>query len=237
MTLGMLTIVASTVLLMISASHSTVKLFAARAASMGAYTVLFIYTPEVVTPSQDQSNLPWGDKSFASCALSKFAISEATCVQVYPTRIRSFGLGLNNSMSRWGAILAPLLSVDLAQSGHLRLAEGVIAGICLLAALCTCLLPYETSGRDLQVCSHPPEAQAGLHKRRLPAEWVMLCRWKERNLGEAPIAVKVLCAIPLLYDTLGSTASEGPSFVGAEEPESRLLVEEHSYPNSSSRIQ
>ena len=60
-------------------------------------------------------------------------------------------------MSRLGAILAPPLAVDLGQSGHLRLAEGVIAGICLIAALCTCLLPYETAGRDLQACFSWPD--------------------------------------------------------------------------------
>lgn len=47
MTLGMLTIAASTGTLILSTAHSTVKLFVARAASMGAFTVLFIYTPEV----------------------------------------------------------------------------------------------------------------------------------------------------------------------------------------------
>ena len=70
---------------------------------------------------------------------------------MYPTRVRSFALGLNNSMSRLGAIIAPFLSVDLGQGGHLQLAEGAITGCCLVAAVCTCVLPYETSGMNLQV--------------------------------------------------------------------------------------
>ena len=70
---------------------------------------------------------------------------------MYPTRVRSFALGLNNSMSRLGAIIAPFLSVDLGQGGHLQLAEGAITGCCLVAAICTCVLPYETSGMNLQV--------------------------------------------------------------------------------------
>lgn len=48
MLLAMITITVSTVSLMISEAHSLVKLFAARAASMGGFTTLFIVTPEVI---------------------------------------------------------------------------------------------------------------------------------------------------------------------------------------------
>lgn len=74
-------------------------------------------------------------------------------LQVYPTRVRSFALGLNNSMSRVGAILAPSLSVDLGHDGHLPLAEAIITAFCLTAAAATCLLPFETAGKTLQVQS------------------------------------------------------------------------------------
>lgn len=70
---------------------------------------------------------------------------------MYPTRVRSFALGLNNSMSRVGAILAPAVAVDLGKGGHLVAAEGVIMGLCLAAAACILLLPVETAGRVLQV--------------------------------------------------------------------------------------
>lgn len=54
MLLAMAIIIVGTVSLMISRTHSLVKLFAARAASMGGYTVLFIVTPEVSFTSQCQ---------------------------------------------------------------------------------------------------------------------------------------------------------------------------------------
>ena len=72
---------------------------------------------------------------------------------MYPTRVRSFALGLNNSMSRVGAIVSPFVSVGLTKSGHLRAAEGVIAGFCLVAAVCICLLPREKASRSLEVSS------------------------------------------------------------------------------------
>lgn len=73
--------------------------------------------------------------------------------QVYPTKVRSFALGCNNALSRFGAILAPYLAVDLAQRGSMgaALTEGIIAGMCLIAAACVFALPLETSGQPLQV--------------------------------------------------------------------------------------
>lgn len=47
--------------------------------------------------------------------------------------------------------MAPFLSVDLAQRGHADVAEGIIAGMCLLAAACAFALPLETSGQPLLV--------------------------------------------------------------------------------------
>lgn len=74
------------------------------------------------------------------------------CMQMYPTRVRSFALGLNNSMSRVGAIVSPFVSVNMIKSGHLRGAEGVIAGFCIAAAFCICCLPKEKPSRSLEVC-------------------------------------------------------------------------------------
>ena len=71
---------------------------------------------------------------------------------MYPTRVRSFALGLNNSMSRIGAIVSPFVSVNMIKSGHLRGAEGLIAGFCIAATFCICFLPKEKASRSLEVC-------------------------------------------------------------------------------------
>lgn len=72
-------------------------------------------------------------------------------LQMYPTRVRSFALGLNNSMARVGAILSPFISVGLTKSGYLTAAEAIIAGSCSLAAICIPFLPHEKAGRSLEV--------------------------------------------------------------------------------------
>ncbi|KAL3145940.1 hypothetical protein ABBQ38_015300 [Trebouxia sp. C0009 RCD-2024] len=71
--------------------------------------------------------------------------------EVYPTQVRSFGLGVCNACSRFGALLSPFLTVDLVEHGHPRLAEATLAACCVIAALLTWLLPIETKSRSLLV--------------------------------------------------------------------------------------
>ena len=71
--------------------------------------------------------------------------------QAYPTSVRASGLGVCAAMSRFGAILAPYLAVDLARRGHADVAEILIAVCCLLAALLVLGLPRDTAKQQLQV--------------------------------------------------------------------------------------
>jgi nitrate/nitrite transporter NarK len=86
-----------------------------------------------------------------AASMGGFTVLFIVTPELYPTKIRSFALGLNNSMSRLGAILSPLVSVGLTKSGHLRAAEGIIAACCTIAAICICCLPKEMPGRSLEV--------------------------------------------------------------------------------------
>lgn len=71
--------------------------------------------------------------------------------QVLPTRVRSFGLGVNNAMSRVGALLSPFLAVAMVERGDPGAAEGTLALFCLAAAAACAALPLETSGKALIV--------------------------------------------------------------------------------------
>lgn len=72
-------------------------------------------------------------------------------MQVFPTKVRALGLGVNNAMSRVGALLSPFMAVALVERGMPHAAEGIIAGICVLAAIATLCLPLETAGKALLV--------------------------------------------------------------------------------------
>lgn len=71
-------------------------------------------------------------------------------MQVYPTSVRSLGMGVANGFSRIGAIVSPFIAVALVQAGQLTLAEALFALCCIAAAVATVLLPIETKGRALQ---------------------------------------------------------------------------------------
>lgn len=96
--------------------------------------------------------------------------------QAYPTTARTFALGCNNAMSRVGALLAPLLAVDLASRSAAAAhgAEGIIAGACFVAAAATAALPYETRGRQLTV--RPAEAQLHLARIAKPSSRPGFCQ-------------------------------------------------------------
>ncbi|XP_042297895.1 synaptic vesicle 2-related protein isoform X2 [Sceloporus undulatus] len=73
--------------------------------------------------------------------------------EVYPTATRALGLGTCSGVARVGALITPFIAqVMLESSVYLTLI--VYSGCCLLAALASCLLPIETTGRGLQESTH-----------------------------------------------------------------------------------
>uniref|UniRef100_A0A8C7VK39 Synaptic vesicle 2-related protein n=1 Tax=Oncorhynchus mykiss TaxID=8022 RepID=A0A8C7VK39_ONCMY len=73
--------------------------------------------------------------------------------EVYPTATRALGLGTSSGMARVGALITPFVAqVMLESSVYLTLS--VYSICCLLAAIASCALPIETTGRGLQESSH-----------------------------------------------------------------------------------
>ncbi|KAG7318543.1 hypothetical protein KOW79_018298 [Hemibagrus wyckioides] len=73
--------------------------------------------------------------------------------EVYPTATRALGLGTSSGMARVGALITPFVAqVMLEWSVYLTLS--VYCCCCLLAAVASCALPIETTGRGLQESSH-----------------------------------------------------------------------------------
>ena len=89
--------------------------------------------------------------SNAACSL----LTGALLLQLFPTSVRASGLGLCAMASRFGAVLAPYLAVDLATAGKPGVAELMIAGCCLVAAGLVLALPRETAKQQLQVWAAP----------------------------------------------------------------------------------
>uniref|UniRef100_A0A3P8VIE7 Synaptic vesicle 2-related protein n=1 Tax=Cynoglossus semilaevis TaxID=244447 RepID=A0A3P8VIE7_CYNSE len=73
--------------------------------------------------------------------------------EVYPTATRALGLGTSSGMARVGALITPFVAQVMLESS-VYLALSVYCCCCLLAAIASCALPIETTGRGLQESSH-----------------------------------------------------------------------------------
>ncbi|CAL8465087.1 g4622 [Coccomyxa elongata] len=103
-----------------------------------------------------------------ACSMGSYAILYVYTPEVFPTRVRTFGLGVNNAMSRIGALVSPFLAVDLVERGAPGIAEGTLALFCLAAAAACAALPLETSGKALMVDG--PDDAAPQHRRQSDSE-------------------------------------------------------------------
>ena len=81
---------------------------------------------------------------------SQFGLMYLYTMEVYPTVIRAIAVGCASSMSRIGAMITPYLAqVLIKKTFHGTITIYVIATA--IAAICACLLPIETKGRELKV--------------------------------------------------------------------------------------
>uniref|UniRef100_H3DEL5 Synaptic vesicle 2-related protein n=1 Tax=Tetraodon nigroviridis TaxID=99883 RepID=H3DEL5_TETNG len=72
--------------------------------------------------------------------------------EVYPTATRALGLGTSSGMARVGALITPFVAQVMLESS-VYLALFVYCCCCLFAAIASCALPIETTGRALQESS------------------------------------------------------------------------------------
>uniref|UniRef100_A0A2P2MQS8 Organic cation/carnitine transporter 7-like n=1 Tax=Rhizophora mucronata TaxID=61149 RepID=A0A2P2MQS8_RHIMU len=83
------------------------------------------------------------------CITGTFSIIYIYAPEIYPTSVRSTGLGLASSMGRIGGMICPLVAVSLVQGCHQSAAVGLFVGVVFIAGIFVLLFPYETKGLDL----------------------------------------------------------------------------------------
>ncbi|XP_062957079.1 putative transporter SVOPL [Cynocephalus volans] len=71
--------------------------------------------------------------------------------EVYPTTMRSLGMGTSGSLCRIGAMVAPFISQVLMNASFLG-ALCLFSSVCVICAISAFTLPIETKGRALQAC-------------------------------------------------------------------------------------
>ncbi|XP_064627593.1 putative transporter SVOPL isoform X2 [Lineus longissimus] len=73
--------------------------------------------------------------------------------EVYPTTVRSLGLGFNSAMARIGAMVTPFVSQVLLSQFPTGTVY-VYGGVCSVCAVVSLLLPIETKGREMPQTVH-----------------------------------------------------------------------------------
>lgn len=69
--------------------------------------------------------------------------------EIYPTSVRTTGVGVASSMGRIGGMTCPLVAVSLVHNCHQTAAILLFETIIFVAGICVMLFPIETSGREL----------------------------------------------------------------------------------------
>ncbi|KAK4794909.1 hypothetical protein SAY86_012903 [Trapa natans] len=83
------------------------------------------------------------------CITATFTIIYIYAPEVYPTSVRTTGVGVASSIGRVGGMLCPLVAVGLIHGCHRAAALLLFEAIIVVSGICVVLFPIETKGRDL----------------------------------------------------------------------------------------
>ncbi|XP_051135958.1 organic cation/carnitine transporter 7 isoform X2 [Andrographis paniculata] len=83
------------------------------------------------------------------CISGTFTVVYIYAPEIYPTSMRSTGVGVASSVGRIGGMVCPLVAVSLIHSCHQTIAIILFESVILLSGICVCLFPLETSGAEL----------------------------------------------------------------------------------------
>ncbi|KAG2725877.1 hypothetical protein I3843_01G084900 [Carya illinoinensis] len=83
------------------------------------------------------------------CITTTFTIVYIYAPEIYPTSVRTTGVGVASSMGRIGGIICPLVAVGLVQGCHQTVSIVLFEIVIFFSGICVVLFPFETKGRKL----------------------------------------------------------------------------------------
>ncbi|XVE89235.1 hypothetical protein DITRI_Ditri19aG0134200 [Diplodiscus trichospermus] len=83
------------------------------------------------------------------CITATFTVMYIYAPEIYPTSVRSTGVGVASSVGRIGGMVCPLVAVGLVHGCHQTAAIILFEIVIFLSGTCVLLFPLETKGRDL----------------------------------------------------------------------------------------
>ena len=96
-------------------------------------------------------------RGWYSSLLTKISLVLCNCscgknfeVKVYPTSVRTTGLGIASSVGKIGGITCPLVAVGLVAGCHRTIAVLLFSAVAAVSGVAVLFFPLETKGRDLE---------------------------------------------------------------------------------------
>ncbi|XP_073004586.1 organic cation/carnitine transporter 7-like isoform X1 [Typha latifolia] len=83
------------------------------------------------------------------CISASFNVVYIYAPEIYPTSVRTTGIGVASSVGRIGGILCPLVAVGLVHGCHQMTAVLVFELVLFISGMAVLFFPFETSGRRL----------------------------------------------------------------------------------------
>lgn len=83
--------------------------------------------------------------------MAAFTLLYILTPELLPTRVRGFALGVCNSVSRLGGLVAPFAAVQLLEGGRVRAGVAALVAACAAAAALVAWVGSITRGAELQM--------------------------------------------------------------------------------------
>ncbi|CAM0958453.1 unnamed protein product [Alopecurus aequalis] len=84
-----------------------------------------------------------------ACAMGSSTVLCLYALEVYPTSVRSTGVGIASAVGKIGGVVCPLVAVGMLRSCHQMEAIIVFGAVLCLATIACMLFPLDTKGRDI----------------------------------------------------------------------------------------
>lgn len=92
------------------------------------------------------------------CITTTFTVVYIFAPEIYPTSVRTTGVGVGSSVGRIGGMICPLVAVGLIHGCHQTAAILLFEFVIFSSGVCVMLFPFETSGRELTDSTVPETA-------------------------------------------------------------------------------
>ncbi|XP_021297263.1 organic cation/carnitine transporter 7 [Herrania umbratica] len=129
-------------------SAATVDKFGRKFSMSVMFFLCCIFLPPLVfhQPQALTTGLLFGARI---CITTTFTVVYIYAPEIYPTSIRSTGVGVASSVGRIGGMVCPLVAVGLVHGCHQTAAIMLFEIVIFVSGICVLFFPLETKGRDL----------------------------------------------------------------------------------------